>query len=109
MTLIAIRRHPPSLQRYVLLVSMVSAAALASGGSRTAPSQTPREALVWRRTRDGWEQPQWLAPPSQEHAASLHPLLVAALVIGLSGMALLSYEPPSQNPTGADHSSALGE
>jgi hypothetical protein len=55
---------------------------------------TPAESLTpwdWRRTRNGWEQAEWLMPPTEPRKPVLHPSVVAMLELLLSIGGLAAY------------------
>lgn len=99
MTTIAIQRSRPRWQPCLLLAAMLAGVAmLASGSPMPEPTLRPSQISTWRRTRDGWEQPRWLAPKLPPRAIALHPIYVAALTILLTAMALVGHRLPVNNP-----------
>jgi hypothetical protein len=45
----------------------------------------------WRRTRNGWQQAEWLMPPAAQGKPTLHPAVVATLELLLSIGALAAF------------------
>ena len=88
---LTIRRDRPRLRRCLpLAVLLVSITALACGRAPAQRADMPSNALIWRRTRDGWEQPHWLNPSLPPRPAPFHPLCLAALEALLAAMALVA-------------------
>ncbi len=59
------------------------------------PVVSPAESMnpdVWRRTRDGWEQAEWLRPTPATAPLWLHPAVLATfqIVVSLAGFQALS-------------------
>lgn len=94
MKLVAVRKNRSHWRCCLLLAaSLAGVAMLAAGSPPHEQETTPREISVWRRTRDGWEQPHWLMPPQPRRPAVLHPLCVAAMIAILTAMALVGHAP----------------
>jgi hypothetical protein len=91
--LVVIRRNRPRLRRiFSLAALLVGITAIACGSPPKQPLQMPPDALTWRRTREGWEQSQWLEPRLPPFAVPIHPLCLAALQVLLATMAIIARE-----------------
>lgn len=94
MIIISVQKNR-SYRRYCLLLVALLAgmAMLASVSPAPEAAKSPPEISVWRRTRDGWEQPRWPADRQPPGPVPPHPLCVAVLTILLAAMGLVGYTP----------------
>jgi hypothetical protein len=79
--------------KWIRLGLLLLIAAVWTTGSTSLSRLTPADGLTpwdWRRTRDGWQQAEWLMPPPQRMPV-LHPSVVAMLELLLSIGALAAF------------------
>lgn len=90
---IAVRRDKARLRRCLPLVVLLAGVA-AMAGEQAPPKRVEpvSEAVTWRRTDNGWEQPHWLKPKLEPRPVPFHPLCVALLEALFAAMALVGVE-----------------
>jgi hypothetical protein len=81
----------------VRTIGWIAAVLLAAGWMATTipgPTSEDRPGLDWdwRMTRDGWQRPVWMLEDRKPEESGLHPLIVGALELMLSTVALLAWD-----------------
>lgn len=71
------------------------------------PSLTQLTSSDWRKTRDGWERPTWLAPPIEGKPA-IHPAVVGIIQLLVSMLALVAFSGESSARRARPRAIAIG-
>jgi hypothetical protein len=90
---IAVRRQALRMRRCLLLAApLAGIAAFACANSAPQPMTPQPDALLWRRTCDGWEQCSWLAPMPPPLPTPAHPFCLATLQVLSAAIALVGRQ-----------------
>ncbi len=87
------------------LLLVIAAGWMDSSSSLSWPA--PADGLTpwdWRRTRNGWQQAEWLMPSVAQRKPALHPSVVAMLELLLSVGALAAF--PARGQSSGQRSAA---